>query len=80
LRDYHKYILRLNRKIVYVGISNDLERRCKEHTRDKKFTSIQKVGNRTTLAAARKWEADRLATYRRNNGGKNPRYNNKLSG
>lgn len=80
MRDYSKYILRNKGKIVYVGITNDLERRCKEHCLDKDFTSIQKVGNKTTLDAAKKWEAERLATYRKNSGGNNPKYNKNNNG
>lgn len=80
MRNFTKYVLRNKGKIVYVGITNNLERRCREHCQDKNFTSIQKVGNQTTFDAAKQWEAKRLNTYRRNHGGENPKYNDKLNG
>lgn len=74
-RDTFKYVLKNYGEVVYVGITNDPDRRLEEHRSNKLFTSMVLVGNRTTLAAAKKWELERLATYRRNHGGRNPKYN-----
>ncbi|MGL1937221.1 MAG: GIY-YIG nuclease family protein [Fibrobacterales bacterium] len=75
-RNHSKYELRDNGKLVYVGITNDIDRRVEEH-RDsgKRFTSASTVGNKTTEGGAKNWEENRLETYRNNHGGKNPRHN-----
>lgn len=45
-RDTYKYELHNGNKVVYVGITNDLERREAEHRNEgMDFTSITKVGN-----------------------------------
>lgn len=74
-RDTYKYILKQGNKIVYVGITNDLDRRTKEHETDKYFTKVEKVGNKTTREAAKKWEEARLRQYRSTHKGNNPDYN-----
>ena len=75
-RDTYKYELRRGNKVVYVGITNDLERRETEHRNDgMDFTSISKIGNITTRDAAEAWEADRIATYKDNHYGERPEYN-----
>lgn len=80
-RDTYKYELRDGNRVVYVGITNDLERRESEHrTEGMDFTSIRKVGNVTTRSAAEEWEARRIATYKGNHDGERPKYNQNDSG
>ena len=56
-RDTYKYHLKRGSKIIRCGITNDLDRREKEHRRDYgKDVHIQQVGNRTTREGAREWE------------------------
>ena len=75
-RNYHRYELRDGRQLVYVGITNDLERRREEHKDEgKRFGSMLPVGPSVTKDTAEDWEEDRLAAYRRTHGGRNPRYN-----
>jgi len=74
-RNTKKYILKQGNKIIYVGITDDLDRRVKDHQKDKDFNIVEKVGNKTTREAAKKWEEQRLETYRKSHSGKNPEYN-----
>ena len=58
-RDTYKYNLKRGNKIVHTGITNDLQRREREH--QQKYDSnvhIKQVGNRTTREAALKWEEE----------------------
>jgi len=56
-RDTHKYHLKRGNRIIRSGITNDPDRREKEHQRDYgKDVHIQTVGRRTTRAGARDWE------------------------
>lgn len=80
-RDTLKYILKDGNKIVYVGITNDLDRRTEEHTVDgMQFTSVEKVGNKTTRDAAGNWETERIQTYMKGHNGQTPKYNKNTSG
>ena len=75
-RDTAVYTLRGARgEITYVGSSNDLERRASEHGRSGKSGTMRKETSKMTREGARRREAERLATYRRNHGGKNPPHN-----
>lgn len=59
-RDTYKYEVRVGRKKVHGGITNDLERREQEHKRtfgDK--AKLTQVGRKTTEEGARKWEKDK---------------------
>ena len=59
-RDIYKYEFKIGNKIVYGGISRDLERREQEHKRTYgEKGHIKQVGRRTTEEAARKWEIER---------------------
>lgn len=58
-RDTYKYHLKRGRQVIRSGITNDLERREKEHQRDYgKDVHLQKVGRATTRDGARDWEKD----------------------
>lgn len=75
-RETFNYNLKVGRKIVYKGTTNDLDKRAAEHKADgKKFTHIQQVGRIKTANGADKEETRQLSNYRKNNYGKNPKYN-----
>lgn len=75
-RDTYLYELRNRGKIVYVGTSDDPDRRAAQHEAGGKvFTSMKVVGRAKTEEGARAAERERLETYRRNHGGQNPKYN-----
>lgn len=75
-RDTNKYECYQGDKLVYVGITNDMERREAEHRADgMEFSSMRKVGNITTTEAASDWETNRIRTYQKNHGGDTPQYN-----
>lgn len=80
-RDTYNYNLKNGRKIVYKGTTNDPERRIDEHVEaGKKFTHMQIVGRAKTANGADKEETRQLKVYRKNNQGKNPKYNKKKNG
>lgn len=58
-RDTYKYLFKVGNKIVHGGITNDLERREKEHQNKWSSGHIRQVGRVTTEEAARKWEKDK---------------------
>jgi hypothetical protein len=53
---WNKYYFIVGKKIVYVGITNDLDRREQEHKQKWPKGHIVQVGRKTTEDAARKWE------------------------
>ena len=55
-RDTYKYHYKTGRKIVHSGITDDLERREREHQGKWPGGHIFQVGHRTTEDAAREWE------------------------
>ncbi len=56
-RDSHKYHLKRGNKIIRSGITNDLDRREREHQREYgEDVHIRRVGNITTREGARNWE------------------------
>lgn len=55
-RDTYKYHLKVGKKIVYRGITNDLQRREKEHQANQPGSHIEQVGRRTTRSGALNWE------------------------
>ena len=80
-RDTYNYNLKKGNKIVYKGITSDLESRESAHrTSGKKFDKIQKVGRAKTQKNASKEESRQLAIYRKNHNGNNPRYNKTKNG
>jgi predicted GIY-YIG superfamily endonuclease len=75
-RDCRKYVLKKERKIVYAGITDDLKRREQEHRKSGKvFDNMEQIGRAVTEESAREWERQMLDRYRRNHGGKGPKYN-----
>ncbi len=59
-RDTYKYQFKVGNKILHEGITNNLERREKEHQANIDSKGhIKQVGNKTTEEAARKWEEER---------------------
>ncbi|MGB7292125.1 MAG: GIY-YIG nuclease family protein [Thermodesulfobacteriota bacterium] len=75
-RDNYRYELRDKGSLVYVGITNDPEKREQEHKGERKrFTSMNIITPPVTQDSAERWEEKRLETYRTNHQGKNPRYN-----
>jgi predicted GIY-YIG superfamily endonuclease len=79
-RETVTYELKNGNEVVYVGTTNDPERREQEH-RDagKKFGGMNVTSKKMTDDGAKKKEAERLATYRKNQG-KNPKYNKDSDG
>lgn len=69
------YELKDGHKTVYVGTTNDAEKREQQHKADgKKFTKMTVTSRKMTQDGAKKKEAEKLQTYRKNQG-KNPKYN-----
>ena len=70
------YELKLGRKVVYRGTTNDPGARESQHRREGKiFDRLVVTSRRMTEEGARAREAKSLETYRRNHGGRNPKYN-----
>ena len=75
------YDLKKGRKVVYRGTTNDPERREREH-RDAglDFDRLLPTSRQMTPKGAKDREAENLERYRRNHGGRNPRYNKDSDG
>ena len=70
------YALWDKRKKVYIGESDDLEKRAEEHRGEgKQFDRIQVTSRPMKKENAEKREADQLQSYRQGHKGKNPKYN-----
>lgn len=79
-RDTVTYELKQGNKVVYVGTTNDPERREQEHQmQGKKFGHMKVTSRRMTEGGAKQKEVERLSTYRQNQG-KNPIYNKDSDG
>jgi predicted GIY-YIG superfamily endonuclease len=77
-RDTYLYELRDKGKCVYRGVSNDVDRRIREHERSgKRFTTVWVSDVPTCRKTALKDEKVGVSTYRRYHG-KRPRYNKTL--
>ena len=73
-RDTYNYTLRDGRKVVYYGVTNDPDRRLRQHVNSgKRFTSMC-LGIKVTKNTAEAREQRRITNYRYKNR-KNPRYN-----
>lgn len=79
-KDTNKYVLKQGNAIVYVGITDNPERREAEHRQDKNFDKMELVGRKSTRDGAEQWEANRIETYMKNHGGDTPKYNKNTSG
>ncbi len=55
-RDTYKYHLKIGHRIKHRGITDDLERREREHRRKWPKGHIMQVGRRLTEEAAREWK------------------------
>ncbi len=73
-RDTYKYHFKMGNKILHTGITNNLERREREHKQTFGNSGhIKKVGNATTRDEALKWETEQT---RRGNPTRKSRYMN----
>ena len=80
-RNTYKYRLKDGNRIVYIGITNDLDRREREHRNEgMTFTKMEKVGNITTEKAASAWEEEAIRRYKQQHRDDRPKYNNNDSG
>ena len=55
-RDTYKYHVKMGGKIIYRGITKDIDRRGSEHKARWPSSRIIKVGRRTTRDKAMEWE------------------------
>ena len=55
-RTCYKYHFKVGNRIVHRGITEDLQRRAKEHEQKWPNGHIKQVGRRTTEDAAERWE------------------------
>ena len=75
-RNTRTYALFQGRKKVYIGESNDLERRAREHEQEGlEFTRIVPTSRAMTDDGAKRKEAEQLEAFRRAHGRQNPLYN-----
>ena len=74
-RDTYKYELTKGNRVVYVGITNNPERREMEHHQDKDFDRMKIIGKASTLDGASQWETNRIQTYMKSHNGNTPLYN-----
>ena len=58
-RNTYKYHFKVGNKIVHGGITDNLQRREREHQQKWTKGHIAQVGRRTTEEAARNWEKDK---------------------
>ena len=55
-RDTYKYHVKVSGRIIYRGITKDIERRGAEHKSRNPKSRIEQVGHRTTRDRALEWE------------------------
>jgi len=78
-RDTYLYELKDRGKVVYRGITNDIERRISEHERARKrFTTYCYEAVPLSRKSARKREKKLVETYKKGHLGRKPRYNKVL--
>lgn len=74
-RNTYNYNLKQDLRIVYKGITPNLEKRAIEHeVGGKRFSHLQIVGRVKTEQGAKREEARQLNNYRKNHRGENPKY------
>ena len=54
-KNTYKYVLKVDGKIVYRGVTNDLKRRQAEHRVRWPDGQVQRVGEKTTMEQALNW-------------------------
>lgn len=75
------YDLKDGHSIVYRGTTNNPERREQEHQDEgKAFTHMLITSKRMTSEGAKAKETENLKTYRKNHGGRSPKYNKDSDG
>ena len=74
-RDTVNYTLYQGRRIVYHGITSDIDRRLAEHEADGKYFDGVSYSVKRTRRSARQHEREDLERYCRNHGGDLPKYN-----
>lgn len=80
-RNTYNYNLKQGRRIVYKGITSNIEKRVIEHEAGgKRFSHIEIVGRVKTEQGAKREEARQLNNYRTNHRGENPKYNRTYNG
>lgn len=80
-QDTVTYELKKGNEVLYVGTTNDTERRKKEHVDSgKQFGHMNITSRKMTEEGAMKKEEERLDTYRQNHSGNNPKYNKDNNG
>ena len=80
-RGTQTYRLKDGKKTVYIGTTNDSERREEEHREEgKKFTKLEPTSRKMTENGAKQKEADHLQVFRKGHGGENPKYNKDSDG
>ena len=80
-RSTQTYRLKDGKKTVYIGTTNDSERREEEHKEEgKKFTKLEPTSRKMTEDGAKQKEGDQLETFRKGHRGENPKYNKDSDG
>ena len=80
-RDTVTYALYEGNKKVYIGTTNDPDRRAEQHRQQhKRFTRMDITSRRMTEESAKQREAEQLEAFRRGHKRHNPRYNKDLTG
>jgi predicted GIY-YIG superfamily endonuclease len=75
-RDTVPYSLWQGRKKVYIGTTNDPDRREGEHgATGLNFDKLKVEGPRRTHDSALEWERDAIERYKQGHGGDPPKYN-----
>ena len=77
-RTMYKYKLMKGNQILYIGITNDLKRRAREHKGKGHKGKMKIFGRAVTEESARQWEIAELEKYKRSHGGELPKYNKKI--
>ena len=72
VRDTYKYAFKIGNKIVYFGVTNDLERREAEHQTRWPDGHVVQVGYRTTRQAALVWERETISRHQRTGARESP--------
>lgn len=74
-RDTSRYTLWDGQRKVYIGVTNDPQRRRDEHRQDKEFDRMKIEGTKVSKGTALEWEQGAIDEYRRGHGGNPPKYN-----